>query len=705
MTSGKTASPPSSPPGTYVRCDGIDAPVLLHSGTWIPGLTAEAKQIAGRTWNTKDETHRWPFAQLPKVLALADKHRIPVPPQVRALTRVIEQRAAALATRPRKAGPSVYIGKDGLIAIAADADDTDLAAALRDLNNDRPTWNPDRQVHEPPTNDPERLLDICNQFELGIADDARTLLETETARQAATRDEARAAAAPPLPIPGLAANITLKPHQYAGVRWMVKYRAGINADEMGLGKTLEAGAAIAVDRAFPAVVVCPSSLRLNWLEEINKCFPLLNAWIAETQTPCPVPADTDIVIIGSNLLGYTPARRDDAEQGVEPDFPWLRPLRAIRPKALIIDEGQEVKEEAAYRSQAAALLGPQVRERGGLVFVLSGTPAPNRVVELANALDITGRIEEFGGRQAFRWRYALSSVNEYGQGRYDGATRHVYDGELRDRLLKWGIMLRRTKDVLDDELPSCTVEALHIPRDLLDPQIMAEYDRAAKDIIDYLVADAVRLAHRMGVSPDDAAVEAKVKAGAARHLVRLNTLSRLVAQAKRDYVTAWVRERTAAGVKVVVAAHHRHEVGYYARQFGGLTIIGKQSAESVQEHKHRFQTDPDAKVMTVSITAGGVGHTLTAAHTGIGVEYPWRPGDISQMISRIHRIGLDHPVTWWTTIAADTVDEDKHTSVTAKQKALDAAVDGICPIDPNDETPVLADVVWALTRRGFGGRA
>ena len=67
-----------------------------------------------------------------------------------------------------------------------------------------------------------------------------------------------------------------------------------------------------------------------------------------------------------------------------------------------------------------------------------------------------------------------------------------------------------------------------------------------------------------------------MRASSAEHLVAINTLRQLAGQAKRGYVTGWVREQVAAGEKVMVAAHHRDEVDAYAAEFGGLKLQGGQ---------------------------------------------------------------------------------------------------------------------------------
>jgi hypothetical protein len=169
------------------------------------------------------------------------------------------------------------------------------------------------------------------------------------------------------------------------------------------------------------------------------------------------------------------------------------------------------------------------------------------------------------------------------------------------------------------------------------------YRQAEHDLLGYLAERARQEAGRLGTDPAHAAVQAAMRAQAAEHLVAINTLRQLAGHAKRGCVTTWVRQRIAAGEKVMIAAHHRGEVDHYASQFGGLKLQGGQPVAGKEAAKAAFQHQPAAQapVIAVAIGAGGVGHTLTAAAIGIQAEQAWTPGETQQMKKRLHRIGQD----------------------------------------------------------------
>src|SRR6478735_8363764 len=77
----------------------------------------------------------------------------------------------------------------------------------------------------------------------------------------------KADSAPPIPAAEAALGGELAPFQWAGVRYALDARRCFLADEQGLGKTVEALACLEADDAYPAIVVCPASLKLNWERE------------------------------------------------------------------------------------------------------------------------------------------------------------------------------------------------------------------------------------------------------------------------------------------------------------------------------------------------------------------------------------------------------------------------------------------------------
>ncbi len=138
----------------------------------------------------------------------------------------------------------------------------------------------------------------------------------------------------------------LKPFQRAGVRYLLAQRRTLLADEQGLGKTIEALATIEADSAYPAVVVCPASLKLNWLRELERWLPdrsvqtLVGTGLARPNAdPAYTSVGTEITVVNYDIVA---ARLDE--------------LRSLEPRALVLDESHYCKNAAAKRTRAVQRL-------------------------------------------------------------------------------------------------------------------------------------------------------------------------------------------------------------------------------------------------------------------------------------------------------------------------------------------------------------
>ena len=182
----------------------------------------------------------------------------------------------------------------------------------------------------------------------------------------------------------------LKPFQRAGVSYLLAQRRAFLADEQGLGKTIEALATLEADSAYPAVVVCPAGLKLNWLRELERWLPdrsvqaLVGTGPAgQTAGPSRMAADAEITVVNYDIVA---AR--------------LGELWSLEPQALVLDESHYCKNAAAKRTQAVQRLSA-VMPQDGLVLALTGTPVMNRPVELISQLPILGRLGDFSSGAQF----------------------------------------------------------------------------------------------------------------------------------------------------------------------------------------------------------------------------------------------------------------------------------------------------------------
>jgi SWI/SNF-related matrix-associated actin-dependent regulator of chromatin subfamily A-like protein 1 len=463
-----------------------------------------------------------------------------------------------------------------------------------------------------------------------IAPEALTLLQEirEEHAQVAGLVALSAATDAPLDVPGLGGE--LKPFQRAGVRYLLAQRRAFLADEQGLGKTIEALATLEADAAYPAIVVCPASLKLNWLRELELWLPGRSAQtLAGTRADAPiVPAD--VIVVNYDIVA---AR--------------LAQLQNLEPRALVLDESHYCKNAAAKRTQAVQRLSATV-PNDGLVLALTGTPVMNRPPELIAQLRILGRLADFGSGAQFGKRFC-------------GPDAHLrLHWHLRARCFA-----RRLKADVLPQLPAKTRAVVPIE---LDNE--SEYRLAERDVVAWLQSQPLDLREL------DAKVAAALRA---ERLVRLNALKLLAARGKLHAALAWIHDFCTSGERLVVFAHHREIQRAVLERFpSALHILGEDTHTARDASLRAFQAPDGAEnqLIVCSIEVAGQGLTLTRSSNVAFLELDWTPAKHDQAEDRCHRIGQQDAVNASYLLAAGTIDEAIATLLERKRAVIGAVTDG-----------------------------
>ncbi len=483
--------------------------------------------------------------------------------------------------------------------------------------------------------------------------------------------ELSAATDAPLEVPGLGGE--LKPFQRAGVSYLLTQRRAFLADEQGLGKTIEALAALEADGAYPAVVVCPASLKLNWLRELERWLPdrsaraLVGTGVGRsvggegdagasvsvaTGVGASVPAGMGAraAVVGGGGVGISaPAMEPVDVTVVNYDIlaARMQELRAMAPRAVVLDESHYCKNAAAKRTQAAQRLTAAV-PREGLVMALTGTPVMNRPPELIAQLRILGRLGDFG------------SGAQFGR-RFRGTDAHLrLHWHLRARCF-----VRRLKADVLPQLPAKTRAVVPVE---LDNE--TEYRLAERDVVAWLQSQPLDLREL------DAKVAAALRA---ERLVRLNALKLLAARGKLHAALAWIHDFLSSGERLVVFAHHREIQRAVLERFpGALHILGADSHAARDVSLRAFQAADGAEnqLIICSIDVAGQGITLTRSSNVAFLELDWTPAKHDQAEDRCHRIGQQDAVNASYLLAAGTIDETIATLLERKRAVIGAVTDG-----------------------------
>jgi SWI/SNF-related matrix-associated actin-dependent regulator of chromatin subfamily A-like protein 1 len=446
--------------------------------------------------------------------------------------------------------------------------------------------------------------------------------------EAAGLVELSAATEGELRVPGLSGE--LKPFQRAGVSYLLAQRRAFLADEQGLGKTIEALATIEAAGAYPAIVVCPASLKLNWLRELRRWLPERSFQTLTGNGRGEEVPMADVTIVNYDILA-----------------PRLQELLALGPQALILDESHYCKNAAAKRTQAVQRLSAEM-DRDSIVLALTGTPVVNRPAELISQLRILGRLEDFG------------SGAKFGE-RFRGPDAHLrLHWHLRARCF-----VRRLKEDVLTQLPAKTRAVVPVE---LDNE--SEYRLAERDLVAWLRSQPLDLREL------DAKVAAALRA---ERLVRLNALKVLAARGKLHAALTWIHDFCSSGERLVVFAHHREIQRAVIEHFpSALHILGSDSHRARDASVQAFQAPdgPGNQLIVCSIEAAGHGLTLTRASNVVFLELDWTPAKHDQAEDRCHRIGQQDAVNAYYLLAAGTVDETISTLLERKRAIIGAVTDG-----------------------------
>ena len=419
----------------------------------------------------------------------------------------------------------------------------------------------------------------------------------------------------------------LRSYQKEGYQWLSKLADwGVGAclaDDMGLGKTVQA-LAIILERSSegPSLVVAPASVCRNWIKEIDKFAPSLQATLfGENNRRKTIAAASakEVLVCTYGLL------QSESQLFSEKKF-----------TTIVLDEAQAIKNNTAKRSKAAMKL------QGDFKIITTGTPIENHLGELWNLFRFINP-GLLGSSKWFRNRFALPIEKEKDQ----------ETQEQLQLLIKPFILRRNKKDVLK-ELPPKTEVVLSVQ---LPEKEKAFYEALRRDALAHLKNNG------------------EVNAGT-KHLKVLAQLMRLrraccspkLVQPETDIKGAKLE---LFGKTILEIIQNGHKALVFSQFVGHLRIIeeyvieqgieyhyldGQTPTKKRQERIDAFQSGL-GKLFLISLKAGGTGLNLTAADYVIHMDPWWNPAVEDQASDRAHRIGQTKPVTVYRLITEDTIEE------------------------------------------------
>lgn len=480
----------------------------------------------------------------------------------------------------------------------------------------------------------------------------------------------------PLPMPTLTVphNMLIEPYDYQkeGIAYALEKKRCIMGDEMGLGKTAQAIGTMTASGAFPALVICPASLKLNWQREFKKFGGVdaiilddsnRNVWqnILRMKRKDGKPLCQVVITNYESLKKFFVRRLNRQERFTLKSIEFDERVRLFR--SVIIDESHKCKSNKTQQSKFVQGIA-QGKE---YVLELTGTPVVNNNMDLLQQLNIMGRLEEFGGYTKFVGRYCA------------GFNKSSHLKELNFRLRKSCFFRRQKKDVLT-QLPDKTRSYL-----VTDISNRREYNAAEHDVIKYL---------KDYTNADN---EKILKALRGAIMVKMGILKQVSARGKVASAVEVIHNTIDGGEKLIVFCFLKEVVAALKSEFpDAVTVTGDDNDKQKQRAVDQFQENEACKLIILNYRSGGTGLTLTAASNVLFVEFPWTYSDCCQAEDRAHRNGQKNAVTCTYLLGSGTIDEymfnliqtkkeisngvtgtedETHEKISQQQMVLNAAMD------------------------------
>lgn len=424
----------------------------------------------------------------------------------------------------------------------------------------------------------------------------------------------------------------LRDYQKIGLNWMQSLRenkfSGILADDMGLGKTIQTLAHFQHEKEKgrlkkASLILVPTSLVGNWLEEANRFTPDLRVLVFHgSGRHCDNFDGYDLVISTYGLI------QRDKTRFLNYEFYYL-----------ILDEAQSIKNSRAKTTQMIQQLQGEHR------LCLSGTPLENHLGELWSLFHflMPGLL---GDAKQFRQYFRIPIEKQADVTRREMLARRVQP-----------FLLRRTKVEVVKDLPIKTemmrmVELTGPQRDLYEA-IRLSMEKKVRDAIassgfgksHIVFLDALLRLRQVCCDPRLISFpEAQMAHGTSG---KLDVLMELIDGLMEEGRHVLVFSQFTSMLAII-------EKQLDERQYHYLKLTGK--TQNRQAVVRDFQ-DGKAPIFLISLKAGGKGLNLTRADTVIHYDPWWNPAVEDQATDRSHRIGQQNPVFVYKLITSGSVEE------------------------------------------------
>ena len=451
-------------------------------------------------------------------------------------------------------------------------------------------------------------------------------------------------------------NADLRYYQKIGFRWLSVldsyHFGGILADDMGLGKTIQILAIILKyinkekESRKASIVISPSSLTLNWLNEAKKFAPTLKVGIIrgtakERAEQIKNINNYDLIITSYDLL------KRDVDNYKELNYTF---------KYAIADEAQYLKNSNTKNAKVIKSIKAETR------FALTGTPIENSLAELWSIFDFIMPGYLFGYKE-FKNTYEVLIVKDQDENAMN-----------KLKMLIEPFVLRRTKKEVLTELPEKTITVLNNEMTEEQEEIYLSYLAQAKQE----VADEINANGFEKSQIKILAALTRLRQICCHPKLFISNYSGICS--KLEQCLEIIEDGISAGHKILLFSTYTSmfdiiEEKLKNRKIAYFKLTGATKVDDRIKMVDEFNENDDVKIFLISLKAGGTGLNLTGADMVIHYDPWWNLSAENQATDRAYRIGQRNNVQVYKLITKNSIEEKIYELQERKAKLADNMLD------------------------------
>lgn len=440
----------------------------------------------------------------------------------------------------------------------------------------------------------------------------------------------------------------LRPYQQVGLKWLwtnvIKGFGVCMADDMGLGKTIQVISLLLKMKEEnrlkkPVLVICPTTLMGNWMKEIQMFAPNLDTVIYHG-------TDRKLDVAHDVILTTYAIMRIDIEE-----------LKKHNWSVVIVDEAQNIKNPDTAQTLAIKMLKAEVK------VAMTGTPVENRLTELWSIFDFINK-GYLGSLREFQKSYAIPIERFKEHSRANKLKMSISPFVLR--------RLKTDKNVITD-LPEKMVLNEYC---YLSKTQAALYEKTLNEMMTK-ISGFTGVSRRGNIFKLITAL--KQICNHPYQFIKSGEMGRELS-GKMEKCLDLVQSILDNGEKTLIFTQYKEMGDILCKVISQecnsepLFFHGSLTVPQREELIERFQSDDDARVMILSLKAGGTGLNLTSATNVIHYDLWWNPAVEDQATDRTYRIGQDKNVMVHRLITLGTFEEKIDEMLKSKKELADMAV-------------------------------